>query len=401
MVDLMLSRQQITREGIQAMKHINTIFHQLLREVPRHQFEKVIKRYEGDRRVRSLPCWTQFCAMLFAQLCSRQSLRDVISAWDSHSGAHYHIGAKQVKRSTLADANARRPAGMYMELFYWLLDRSRGARIRHQDVVRLIDSTTIDLCKQQFEWAEFRSGKSGVKIHTVYDPDASVPTFFSITNAKQHDKKAAERMPLLDGATYVFDRAYNDYGWFREMTDRRIQFVGRMKTNTRFEVVETLSVQGDGVLEDQLIRLSSPMAKKQYPSVLRRVCFKREEDGKILSFITNDLKRTATEIADLYKRRWQIELFFKWIKQNLKIKRFIGTSENAVKIQIIIAMIAYLLLDMARKMIPTEKSLQQIARLVSVNLMQRRNIMELLGNTSPPPKRKPVMNLLQLALIDT
>jgi len=337
--------------------------------------------------------------MLFAQLCSRQSLRDVVSAWDSHSRAHYHIGVRQVKRSTLADANAKRPAGMYMELFYWLLGQSRDKRLGHQDAVRLIDSTTIDLCKRQFEWAEFRSGKSGVKINTVYDPEAKVPTFFSITKAKKHDKRAAENMPLLDGATYVFDRAYNDYAWFHEMTDRRIHFVGRMKSNANFEVVEELPVTGDGVLEDQLIRLSSPMAKNQYPGTLRRVCFKRAEDGKVLSFITNDMKRTAAEIADLYKERWQIELFFKWIKQNLKIKRFIGTSENAVKIQIIIAMIAYLLLGMARKMVPTKCSLQQLARLVSVNLMQRRNILELLGDKSPPPKRKSKTNLYQLVLI--
>jgi len=381
------------------MKHINTVFQQLLREVPRHRFERVINRYEGNRRVRSMPCWTQFCAMLFAQLCSRQSIRDVVSAWDSHSRAHYHIGVRQVKRSTLADANAKRPSGMYMELFYWLLGQSRDKRIGHQDAVRLIDSTTIDLCKTQFEWAGFRSGKSGVKIHTVYDPAAEVPTFFSITKAKEHDKKAAENMPLLDGATYVFDRAYNDYAWFHEMTDRQIHFVGRMKSNAKFEVVEELSVTGDGVLEDQLIRLSSPMAKKQYPEILRRVCFKREEDGKVLSFMTNDMDRTAAEIADLYKERWQIELFFKWIKQNLKIKRFIGTSENAVKIQIIIAMIAYLLLGMVRKLVPTKRSLQQLARLVSVNLMQRRNILELLGDKSPPPKRKSKMNLYQLVLI--
>jgi len=382
------------------MKHINTIFQQLLREVPRHHFERVINRYEGNRRVRSLPCWTQFCAMLFAQLCSRQSLRDVVSAWDSHSSAHYHIGAKQVKRSTLSDANAKRPSGMYMELFYWLLGKSRDKRIHHKDAVRLIDSTTIDLCKQQFEWAEFRSGKAGVKIHTVYDPDAKVPTFFSITHAKKHDKKAAEKMPLIDGATYVFDRAYNDYSWFHDMTERRIHFVGRMKSNAKFEVIEDRPVSGDGVLEDQLIRLSSPMAKKQYPGVLRRVCFRREEDGKVLSFVTNDMKRSAAEIAGLYKKRWEIELFFKWIKQNLKIKRFIGTSENAVKIQIIIAMIAYLLLGMARKLMPTKRSLQQLARLVSVNLMQRRNIAQLLGDSAPPPKRKPAINPRQLVLVN-
>jgi len=231
-------------------------------------------------------------------------------------------------------------------LFYWLQGQSRDKRIQHKDAVRLIDSTTIELCKKQFAWAEFRNGKSGIKVHTVYDPDAELPTFFSITNAKQHDKKAAEKMPLLDGATYVFDWAYNDYAWFHDMTERQVHFVGRMKSNSKYEVTEELAVTDTGVLEDQLIRLSSPMAKTQYPGVLRRVCFQREEDGKVLSFITNNTKRTAAEIANLYKQRWQIELFFKWVKQNLKIKHFIGTSENAVKIQIIIAMIAYLLLGM-------------------------------------------------------
>jgi len=382
------------------MKHTNTIFHQVIKEIPYHRFKAVIDRYNGDKRVRTLPCWTQFCAMLFGQLCSRESIRDVVSAWDSHANTHYHIGAKKVKRSTLSDANAKRSSGMYMELFYWLLGQSRNGCIQQQDAVRLIDSTTIDLCKQQFEWATFRSGKSGVKIHTVYDPVAETPTFFSITSASKHDKKAVEKMPLLNGATYVFDRAYNDYAWFHELTERNIHFVGRMKSNAKFEVVKDLPVSDHGVLEDQLIRLSSAKAKKGCPVTLRYIRYEREEEGKVLSFITNDLKRTAKEIADLYKQRWQIELFFKWIKQNLKIKRFIGTSENAVKIQIIIAMIAYLLLGMIKNIMPIKLSLQQGARLVSVNLMQRRNIIELLVENPPPPKRKSTLNLQQLALIN-
>jgi len=382
------------------MKHTNTVFHQLLRVVPRHQFEEVVERYEGNRRVRHLSCWTQFCVMLYAQFCSRQSLRDVVSAWDSHANKHYHLGARQVKRSTLADANAARPAGMYLEVFYWLLGQVRGKGLRYKDAIRLIDSTTIDLCKQQFTWATFRSGKSGVKIHTVYDPDAQVPTFFSISTASRHDKKAAEHMPLLKGATYVFDRAYNDYAWFHDLSQRNVRFVSRMKSNAGFEIVEALPVSDPGVIEDQLIRLSSVRGKKECPTTLRRIRFIREEDGKLLTFITNDLKRTAGEIASLYKQRWQIELFFKWIKQNLKIKRFIGTSENAVRIQIIIAMIAYLLLYMASKIMPTKKSLQQLARLVSVNLMQRRNMIELLAKPAPPPKRQSLVNQRQMCLIN-
>ena len=382
------------------MQHTNTIFHQIIRTVPRHLFDQVAQRYNGDKRTRSLSCWTQFCVMVYGQLCSRQSLRDVISAWDSHASAHYHVGARKVKRSTLADANAKRPSAMYMEVFYWLLGQSRGASIGHKDAVRLIDSTTIDLCKQQFEWASFRSGKSGVKIHTVYDPDAQAPTFFSITHAKKHDKKEAEKMPLLKGATYVFDRAYNDYAWFHDLSQDGITFVSRMKSNAGFEVVESVPVSDAGVLEDQWIRLSSAKGREACPTTLRRIRFVREADNKTLTFITNDLKRSAGEIASLYKQRWQIELFFKWIKQNLKIKRFIGTSENAVKIQIIIAMIAYLLLHLANRVIGSQVTLQQLARLVSVNLMQRRDILELVMKQSPPPKRQPTENLNQLSLIN-
>ena len=382
------------------MQHTNTIFHQIIRAVPRHLFDDVAERYKGDHRVRSLSCWTQFCVMVYGQLCSRQSLRDVISAWDSHASAHYHVGARKVKRSTLADANTKRPAGMYMEVFYWLLGQSRGASIGQKDAVRLIDSTTIDLCKQQFEWASFRSGKSGVKIHTVYDPDAQVPTFFSITPAKKHDKKEAEKMPLLKGATYVFDRAYNDYAWFHDLTLGGTIFVSRMKSNAGFEVTESFPVSDAGVLEDQWIRLSSAKGREACPTTLRRIRFVRNEDNKVLTFITNDLKRSAGEIASLYKQRWQIELFFKWIKQNLKIKRFIGTSENAVKIQIIIAMIAYLLLHLANKAVDSSLTLQQLARLVAVNLMQRRDILELVMKLSPLPKRQPTKNLNQLSLIN-
>lgn len=382
------------------MQHTNTIFHQIIRAVPRHLFDQVAERYKGDHRVRSLSCWTQFCVMVYGQLCSRQSLRDVISAWDSHASAHYHVGARKVKRSTLADANAKRPSAMYMEVFYWLLGQSRGTGIGCKDAVRLIDSTTIDLCKQQFEWASFRSGKSGVKIHTVYDPDAQTPTFFSITPAKKHDKKEAEKMPLVKGATYVFDRAYNDYAWFHDLSQDGITFVSRMKSNAGFEVTESFPVSDAGVLEDQWIRLSSAKGREACPTTLRRIRFVREADNKVLTFITNDLNRSAGEIASLYKQRWQIELFFKWIKQNLKIKRFIGTSENAVKIQIIIAMIAYLLLHLANKAVDSSLTLQQLARLVSVNLMQRRNILELVMKLSPLPKRQRTENSNQLSLIN-
>jgi len=369
------------------MKHINTIFSQLLGSIPRHQFNKVVSRYNGDKRAGSMTCWTQFCCMLYGQFCGRKTLREISLSWESHRQKYYHIGVSEAKRSTLSDANRDRPSGIYLELFYCLLNQLRSPGTLVKDAIRLIDSTTIDLCKQQFEWATFRSGKAGVKIHTVYDPNENIPTFFSITTASKHDKKAAEKMPLVNGATYVFDRAYNDYAWYHSMTQRDIRFVGRMKTNARFEIIEELDAFGKGVLQDQVIRLSSRKAKEDCPVNLRRIQFVREEDGKQLTFITNDMKRSAEEIAALYKQRWKIELFFKWIKQNLKIKRLVGRSENAVRTQIIIAMIAYLLLKIANQSLASKLSLQQLATLVSVNIMERRNIDDLLLR-KPPPKLK-------------
>jgi len=381
------------------MQHINTVFSQLLTEIPRYEFNKVVNRYHGNKREGSMSCWTQFCAMLYGQLSGRKSLREISLTWESHRHKHYHTGASEAKRSTLSDANRERPSGIYLEVFYWLLNQLRKPDMKHEDAVRLIDSTTIDLCKQQFNWATFRSGKAGIKVHTVYDPKANVPTFFSITEASKHDKKEAEEMPLLDGATYVFDRAYNDYTWYYNMDQRDIRFVGRMKSNARFNLVKELEPLGEGVLKDEIIRLSSAKAQSDCPITLRRIQFIRKEDNKLLSFITNDMERSAEKIAALYKQRWHIELFFKWIKQNLKIKRLIGRSENAVKTQIIIAMIAYLLLKLINRNSNSRVTLHQLATLVAVNIMERRNITELLMRKKPPePDEK---NINQMTLVFT
>jgi hypothetical protein len=378
------------------MRHSNSIFSQLLSHIPRLTFQKIVDRHKGDKRAGSFNCWSQLSIMLYAQLCGRKSLRAMVLSWHNHRHLHYHLGVMPVTRSTLSDVNRDRPSGIYLELFFGLLDKLRGKMIASAEVVRLIDSTTIDLCKQQFGWATFRSGKAGVKVHTVYDPNAQVPTFFSITEASKHDKRAAEKMPLIDGATYVFDRAYNDYAWYHSMDQRDIRFVGRMKSNANFEVIENMKVSDSGVLEDQLIQLSSAKARRDCPVNLRRIRFVREEDGKTLTFITNDFKRTAGEVAELYKQRWQIELFFKWIKQNLKIKRFAGRSENAVKTQIIIAMISYLLLKLANQSVDSVLSLYQLATLLSITLMERRSIEELMLQKDPP--KPPTNNPNQLAL---
>ena len=384
------------------MKHINTVMHDFLQQVSRPLFDKAVKRHQGDYRVRTLNCWTQFVALLYAQLSHRQSLRDLEIAFNSQSNHHYHLGVQTLSRSTLADANRTRPVALYQELFYHLLGKVRRSVAREaEQAVRLIDSTTIDLNKQQFSWAHFRTAKAGIKLHVVYDPNAEAPTYFSMTPAKVNDRKAATRLPLISHATYVFDRAYNDYRWYYEqMHLNGNRFVGRMKSNTVYAVVQTHACQGN-VLEDQTIRLTSKKGQ-ECPIALRRIRFIREEDQKEIVLISNDLDSPATELMGLYKQRWQIELFFKWIKQNLRIKRYLGTSENAVMIQVLVAMIAYLLLRLVKVKYPAERlSLQGLSRLISTNLFHRKTLKQLIGNALEKVKPDKTMNLKQIDMFLT
>jgi hypothetical protein len=369
------------------MPHHNIVFHQILKYLPRQKFQAVVDRHDGDRRIRTLSCWDQLLVLLFGQLSGRQSLRDLISGFNSKSAHHYHLGTDLVRRSSLADANGTRPVEIFQETFLYLLDQVRISLPKNdaQEMVRLIDSTTIDLNLNQFEWADFRSTKAGIKLHTVYDPNAEVPVYFEMTKAKVNDRKALTKLPMLTGMTYVVDRAYNDYGWYYALTQQGSKFVGRMKSNAVYEVVDTLFAKGDGIISDEVILFSSAKAKKDCPAWMRRVKFRRKEDGKILIFVTNDMERSAEEIAALYKQRWQIELFFKWIKQNLKIKKFLGRSENAVMIQVLVALISYLLLKLVQLNGHCQLSLQKILRLVSINLTSRRCILLLL---QPDPGRE-------------
>lgn len=368
------------------MKHRNTVFYQLLTFLPRQRFQAMVDRHKGDHRTRTLSCWDQLIALLFGQFSGRQSLRDLEDSFNSKQAHHYHLGTRTIRRSSLSDANYKRPVAIFHETFFYLLEkvRSQLSGKSAAEMVRLIDSTTIDLNRNQFEWAKFRSTKAGVKLHTVYDPNAEVPVYFEMTHAKVNDRKALTSLPMLSGVTYVVDRAYNDYGWYYTLDQMGSTFIGRMKSNARYEVIESRATQSDQVLLDKVIRLNSDKAKTDCPIPLRRIVFERPEDKKVLVFISNDLDRSAEEIAELYKQRWQIELFFKWIKQNLKIKQFLGRSENAVMIQVLVAMIAYLLLKLIQLGIRCDFSLQKIARILSLNLTARRTIEALLH---PDPGR--------------
>lgn len=368
------------------MAHSNTVFSQLLKFVPKSVFQKAVDQYDGDKRCRTLFCWDQFVAMLFAQVSGCGSLRDLIERLGAQKHRLYHLGIRPVQKSSLADANQSRPMEIYYTLFYRLLAKlGHGSEVNTlMRDVQLIDSTTISLCKSKFQWAEFRSHKAGIKLHTVYDPDADAPVYFQMTSAKVHDCGPVARFPIFAGLTYVFDRAYNNADFLKRLIVNDALFVGRMKVNMRYTVLETREPEGKGVESDELIQVE--YKKKSNPlsgQVLRRICFVREEDGKELVFMTNDLERSAVEIAALYKKRWQIELFFKWIKQNLKIKRFYGTSENAVMIQVLIAMITYLLLRLIQQGMTLSISLQKISRKLLSTLMQRRSLRDLLMPESP------------------
>lgn len=380
------------------MKHVNTVFHQLLRLVPKTQFNKSVERHKGDLRVKHLTCWTQLVVMLYAQVASCRSLRELETSFNSKANYHYHLGVKPIRRSTLADANSKRPLAIYRELFFKLLENVRHSTAKEASrVIRLIDSTTIDLNKHLYNWAEFRTHKAGIKLHIIYDPDVDVPTYFAMTKAKVNDRKGANLLPILNNAVYVFDRAYNDYRWYYEQMHLKGNiFVGRMKCNAQYEVTASKEV-ADNLIEDQEIRLTSQKGK-QCPITLRRIRFIREEDQKELTLISNDLTSSATELMALYKQRWEIELFFKWIKQNLQIKRYMGTSEHAVQLQILIAMISYLLLRQIQNNFPIKQSLQQITWLLATNLFHRGSFEDIVAKTTSERSKIDQYNSCQLNL---
>ena len=370
------------------MAYTSTVFSQLLKHLPRSTFQKSVAQYQGDKRCRTVFCWDLFIALLFGQLSQAKSLRDLIEKLDSQQSHHYHLGINPIKRSSLSDACQSRPIEVFYHLFFTLLDRleqNRGERSVRQAVM-LMDSTTISLCQSQYQWAEFRTGKGGIKIHTLYDPDADTPVFFEITKGKVNDSKGVKDWPVLSGSLYVMDRAYNGASYLKNLLDQESDFVVRMKKNMSYQVIHSLPVSDEGILEDQWVKVTLSTNKALEGVMLRRVRFWREEDQKELVFLTSDFSRSAAEIAELYKRRWKIELFFKWIKQNLKITRFYGQSANAVYLQVLIGMITYVLLRLIQEVKGINLTLQQITRRLFIAILQRRCLWELL---SDPPAIEP------------
>lgn len=383
------------------MRHHNTVFHGILNLVPWSVLDRLVDRYRADKRVRRLSTQNQFVAMLYAQLSGAQSLRAIEASFESHATRLYHLGAKELSRSTLSDANAKRSCAVFTELLSELMGRcERSLAGKVADAVYLVDSTGFRLNSLSADWARFCSGVHGAKLHVVYNPDSERPSFAELTPANVNDITVAKAMPIRPGATYVFDLGYYDYGWWAQLDDAGCRLITRLKINTPLTVTaENELLEGSCVLSDRIGLLPARQAKSRknpFQDPVREITV-RTETGKILRIVTNDLDAPADEIAELYKRRWQIELFFRWIKHTLKIRHFFGTSENAVRIQIAIALIAFLLLRMAHTAQNSVDNLLIFTRLVAQNLMRRRRIDHLLD--PPPPiikdQRQMSLNLCQ------
>jgi hypothetical protein len=356
-----------------------TLFAQLMEFVPWTTFARLVERYCGDHRVRTLTCAEQYRAMAFAQLTYRESLRDIETCLSAQTAKLYHMGFREpVRRSTLADANETRDWRIYAALAQTLIVQARklyageDLGLDLKNTVYVLDSTTIDLCLSVFPWAHFRSTKSAVKMHTLLDLRGDIPSFIHISDGKLHDVHALDMLVPEAGAIYLMDRGYIDFGRLYGLHQAGAFFVTRAKSNLNAHRVYSASTdRTGGVIADQTIALDGTRSRQDYPVHLRRIRFRDPETGKTLVFLTNQTTLPASTICDLYKSRWKVELFFKWIKQHLRIKRFYGTSENAVKTQIWIAVSVYVLVAIVRKRLNVEASLYTLMQVFSVTIFEK------------------------------
>lgn len=361
------------------MRHQNSVFHALTKYIAWEQFDRLVDEYKADHRVRRLKTKDQFLALLFSQLSGCSSLREIEAGLASYKSRLYHLGMKVPARSTLSEANAKRPWQVYGDLFAFMVgEANRRVRRRMGEITRIIDSTSFPLSSLSADWVQPAKGRYGGKIHVVYDPDGDIPLEAEVTPRTINDIVPAKTLTLEPGATYVFDLGYYDYAWWSQMDKLGCRFVSRLRSNTHLAETTELSVpdEADNVLSDRIGLLPRRMtASRRNPmSDPVREIRVRIATGKTIRIVTNDLDASAQEIADLYKQRWQIELLFKWIKQNLEIKHFLGMSQNAVCIQVFVALITYLLLKLARDTQSEIGSPKHFAVLVCINLMNRRPI---------------------------
>ena len=381
-----------------------TVFTQVLEWVHPEQFRRCVTRYQGNYKVSNFSCWEQFLAMSFAQMTFRESLADIEVCLRSRGRQLYHLGFQSsIAHSTLADANAARDWRIYADLAQGLIRRARklyaqeslGIELEH--TIYALDSTTIDLCLSLFPWARFRSTKAAVKLHTLLDVRGPIPTMISISDGKQADVQILDELIIEPGAFYVMDRGYIDFQRLFRFVLASAFFVTRTKAGIQLNRLESRPVDRNcGLRSDHIVWLVSPQSIVHYPERLRRVSYRDPEDGKVLVFLTNNFDLPALVIAQLYKLRWRVELFFKWIKQNLRIKHFFGTSDNAVKTQVWIAVCVYVLVAILRKELGVELSLSQMLQVLSVNVFEQVPLVELFAKSASYTETSDSHNQLML-----
>ena len=388
-----------------AMNQGKYAFSQLISFVPQYEFDKCVKRFSGDFKVRHLTCWTQFMTMVFGQITQRESLRDTVTCLRAHQNKLYHLGFNhKVSRAALAKANERRNFRVYANFAQTLIAKARQLYVDDNDfsleienTVYALDATTIDLCLSVFWWAKFRQTKAAVKLHTMLDLRGDIPTFIQITDGKTHDVNVLDQITFEPSAIYLMDRGYLDFERLFKIQSASAYFVTRAKKNTAFRRIYSRQVDKQtGLRCDQTIKLTTYYSAKDYPEKLRRIKYFDKEHEKTYVFLTNNFEVSAIEIALLYKHRWKIELFFKWIKQHLKIKTFWGQTKNAVKTQIWIAICTYLLVAIAKKELKIERNLYEILQILSVSVFDKTPLNQLLNQCELQILHDPFANHLNL-----
>ena len=380
------------------------VFAQIIDFLPTHAFRKCVRRYQGNRRVRTFSCMNQFLCMTFAQLTYRQSLGDIETCLCAMRDKLYHAGIRgQVSRSTLADANETRDWRIYADFAQVLIGIARKLYAQDDFGVALdqtayaFDSTTIDLCLSLFPWAKFRKHKGAIKLHTLIDLRGSIPCFIRISSGKMHDVKALDDLPLEPGAFYVMDRGYVDYGRLYTFNQSKAFFITRAKRKMNYRRLSSTPVdKSTGLRSDQVIVFTGSKAAKDYPQPLRRITYYDIETKKRFVFLTNNFTLPALTIAQLYKARWRVELFFKWLKQNLRIKTFYATSPNAVKTQIWIAISAYVLVAIMKKQLALDRSLSEILQILSLTLFEKTPLFAVLTAPADPNQEHEIYKQLPL-----
>ncbi len=382
----MIMRSVLSAHLITIMHEGSYAFAQIITLLPRHTFDACVARYKGSRYQKSFSCRDQFLAMVFGQLAYRESLRDVVTCLASHERKLYHLGFKHtVAKTTLARANEKRDWRIYRDLAQTLITEARALYVDEPGIASdiasacyAIDSTSIDLCLSLFPWAPYVHARASVKLHMVMDIRGSIPTFFRMTGSMTNDVNFLDEVTFEPGAFYVMDRGYLDFKRLYAIHNTGSFFVTRAKCNTQYARRYSNKVdRNTGVLCDQIIVLTGKHTPEKYPSALRRVKYRDQETGRVYHFLTNNTAASASSIALLYKHRWQVELFFRWIKQHLKIKTFWGHSENAVKTQICIALCAYLMVAILKKRLKLKRNIYEMLQILSVSLFEKSSLVEL------------------------